>query len=658
MGTSNLKEIVEQIDTTAKEYIQIIQRFMDDTKFIAWCKFHGWDISDIETSRLIARQAILNAVIRQAFPCLTFFDTPFDFINAPDSLVSRIYETAKHSQLFNFWGELYSTLIPQRYRRHIGQFWTDELIAEWMVAWLIQFQPKFLVDVGCGAGNFLVKATRYLQNGYHDVKLCGLDFSPLLLNITQATFSTHHLPLPNLVMKDYLELSLPADVDAIVCNPPYTRHHYIAPDVKDRLQRYVKGKFNIDISRKATMAFYFLMKLIAEMHEGTYAAVIVPMEVLDASYGNAVKHILSEQTVLSAIINFSQKMNAFYGVNVGASILLFKKGYEKGNIVHHVTLDTLPTTKELLSCLDSTASHKLPFGNLVTQPQTEILKIPKWFSITSLTPEIKKWKQTGLVVPLKTLAKIVRGIATGANEFFVLPTYEVRQRNLESYVIKTIQRNREIQDIMLDEAAWENLSDEGKRVWLLYLNDINIRNHPEISAYISEGELKGYNQRSLVQTRKQWYLMEKRDIPPIFFTILTRGNPRFILNKAGVRPLNMFILLYPNSYIRKENCIEQLWALLNSTFSLSRLHSISRNYGGNTLKVEPRELDNLPVINPLVLSDKVRIEIKGLINDFYRHRDITVFLKEVDALVGTLLNSNESNYYHSSLPVQLQLVES
>ena len=653
-----MKAMIEQLDTIAKDTLQMIQQRSDDAEIMAWCELHGWDPSDVESHRLLARQAVLNAVIRQTFPALTFYRTPYDLVSAPDMLVRRVYEMAQCSHAFNFWGELYSILIPQPHRRRVGQFWTDERFADWMVAWLLQFRPRLLMDVGCGAGNFLIKAAQYLQGGHPATRLYGFDVSSLLLNVTQAAFATAHLPLPELTVKNYLESSLPADADAIICNPPYTRHHHIAPEVKDRLQGFFKGTFNIVISRKATMAFYFLMKLVAEMSEGAHAAIIVPMEVLDARYGSAAKRVLCRQTVLSAIIHFSQEMNAFHKVDVGASILLFRKGQGKDNVVRHVTLKAVPTTEELLSCLDAPENQELSFGSLVVQPQSELLEIPKWSGMATFSPEIKKWEQTGLVVPLKTLAKVMRGIATGANEFFALPTQEVRRTSLEPYVVRTIQRNREIQDIVLDEAGWQALSNDGKRVWLLYLNRKDTNRHPALSAYLAEGEAKGYHRRSLVQTRKQWYFMEQREVPAIFFTILTRGNPRFILNQAGVRPLNMFSLIYPNSYVVKADCIEHLWVLLNSTFSLSRLHSVSRTYGGNTLKVEPRELDNLPVINPLALPDEFRQRIRALIDDFYRHRDVPVLVRETDALIDTLLNSETVPQYRSSLPMQLQLLES
>ncbi|MBM4044634.1 MAG: hypothetical protein FJ279_05930 [Planctomycetes bacterium] len=133
-------------------------------------------------------------------------------------------------------------------------------------------------------------------------------------------------------------------------------------------------------------------------------------------------------------------------------------------------------------------------------------------------------------------------------------------------------------------------------------------------------------------------MMEQREIPPIFFTILTRGNPRFILNQAGVRPLNMFSLIYPKPAIIKGKATELLWALLNSEFSLSKLHSVSRTYGGRTLKVEPRELDNLPVVNPLLLSDGQRTALQALIAGYFAIRDVAHLTREVSRFVTSLLS--------------------
>jgi hypothetical protein len=198
-----------------------------------------------------------------------------------------------------------------------------------------------------------------------------------------------------------------------------------------------------------------------------------------------------------------------------------------------------------------------------------------------------------------------------------------------------VHRNREVRDLVIDREGWQALSDEGRRVWLLYLNGEDPE--PHVRDYIARGEALGYNLRSLVRKRRRWYAMERREVPAIFFTLLTRGNPRFILNRAGVRPINMFLLIYPDRRIIDGGAVELLWALLNSRFSISRLHSISRTYGGSTLKVEPREMDNLPVIDPLGLPDEIRRQLLARISDYHHHRQARRLLDQVEEVLGRFL---------------------
>jgi len=296
-----MKHLVEQFDIIAKEYLDMIQHSSNSPEIESWFEIHSWNNSDAEPNLFVARQSILNAVIRQIFSNLTFKKTPFDFVKVPQSLIDRIQEMNKSSLSFNFWGDINNILIPQSQRRLIGQFWTDELIADWMVSWLLSFQPNLLVDAGCGSGNFLIKAGQHIKNNNLSTQLYGFDISPLMLNITQANFSDHDLITPKLAMQDYLFSSIPLDAEAIICNPPYTRHHYINPKIKDHLQWFFRNKLNLSVSRKSTIAFYFLIKLIAEMNENTHCAVIVPMEVLDAHYGIKAKQVLYHQTAIKAI---------------------------------------------------------------------------------------------------------------------------------------------------------------------------------------------------------------------------------------------------------------------------------------------------------------------------------------------------------------------
>jgi methylase of polypeptide subunit release factors len=650
------KHVAVAIDQKVRECLPHVEKHVHAQAIAQWIEWHGW--SDCEDAALlVARQAVLNQLLLHFFPAVPFFSTPLDGLIPLDKWQPEEIDFSASSLHFNFWGLVHNLLISQPRRRLLGQFWTDEIVSDWMVNWLLQAKPRYLMDVGCGSGSFLLQAARIHDSRTHAMRLSGMDASPLVLNLCLANFATGRLSPPRLLQQDYLSCSLPADVDAIICNPPYTRHHQISPALKDKLAWLFKSQYRLQVSRQGTMASYFLLKIIAEMPEGARAAIILPMETLDARYGHAAKHALVHQTNLHALIHFAPEMNAFAKVDVGASILFFQKGRTSDYPVKHLTLRALPTTEQFLEILTDDNPEQPDFGALTIMPQSELERIPKWFAVSDVATASRQ-TQHDLVVRLKDIARVMRGIATGANDFFALPTQTVAERRLGRFVVPTIQRNREIQDILLDKAGWEALEAQGKRVWLMYLDGEDALSHPCLRDYIAYGERLGYHQRSLVNTRKQWYRMEQRDVPPIFFTILTRGNPRFILNKADVRPLNMFSLIYPKQEIVQDGLTEILWALLNSEFSLSKLHSVSRTYGGKTLKVEPRELDNLPVLNPQLFDEPTQQKFMSAIADFSAHRDTQLFLRQVNRLVESLLEQRLPAIRKPGPARQLQLLES
>ncbi len=103
-------------------------------------------------------------------------------------------------------------------------------------------------------------------------------------------------------------------------------------------------------------------------------------------------------------------------------------------------------------------------------------------------------------------------------------------------------------------------------------------------------------------------MTEKRDIPYFLFTYLSRGNPRFIQNEAQVRPLNSFLMIYPKKNRKlSEKILTLFWVILNSNTTFLSLRNAGRCYGGDTLKIEPREMMNALILNPFKIStDSIR----------------------------------------------------
>lgn len=104
--------------------------------------------------------------------------------------------------------------------------------------------------------------------------------------------------------------------------------------------------------------------------------------------------------------------------------------------------------------------------------------------------------------------------------------------------------------------------------------------------------------RSLIQQRKPWYKMEQRKVPPLLFAYLGRRNTRFIKNEAGVLPLTGFLCVYPIHDDQKYT--NSLWQALNHPDTLENLKLVGKSYGSGAIKVEPSNLNRLPIPEHIV----------------------------------------------------------
>jgi len=83
--------------------------------------------------------------------------------------------------------------------------------------------------------------------------------------------------------------------------------------------------------------------------------------------------------------------------------------------------------------------------------------------------------------------------------------------------------------------------------------------------------------------------------------------------------LNVFLCIYPIPTIsRDETMLKALLAVLNSPVAKDALRHVGRTYGGDTIKVEPREMDRLPVLNPIKLTADERERLAELFDQLCR----------------------------------------
>ncbi len=553
-------------------------------------------------------------------------------------------------------GDVYTSWVPQDARRTLGQFWTPRPIAQLMTRWAIQSPNDCVLDPAFGSGILLLAATDRLAHLGTPARtilrqMAGAELSPLVFLMGLTNVLLRHVPRARLRLQwgDFLmpkrepytvlkespvtyavrvgQMALPGmkivaptvfpdQFEAIVCNPPYTRHHHLPEAYKSSWANVMKQEYGIRLSRFSSLFAYFFVQASRMLSPTGRMAFITPATVFEASYSSQVKTFIRRQLRLRAIISFDEAISVFEGVDTAACITLVEGSIAPAkNRILHLRIREWPGVDFVLQTIEQGGTVTTDWGSSREIDLSTLEPRHKW---TVIGRENNRFDNE-YFVPLSTLARIMRGIATGANDFFALSDDEVvkwglNQANLRPVLTKT----REAPGYVFSRADFDRLGREGKKRWLLYLTGPVAPGTAE-ARYIQQGETRCLHQRSLVKTRSLWYVTERRDPAPIYFTYLSRKRSRFIHNQAGVLALNVFLCIYPTPAISQdETMLKALLAILNSLIAKDSLRHVGRTYGGDTIKVEPREMDRLPVLNPIKLAASTRERLAELFDQLCR----------------------------------------
>ena len=206
----------------------------------------------------------------------------------------------------------------------------------------------------------------------------------------------------------------------------------------------------------------------------------------------------------------------------------------------------------------------------------------------------------------------MRGIATGANEFFFLTREQAAELQLpKEFLIPAVGRTRDVDSAELTQEVLCHLEGKGRPTLLLSPDNRPLSQFPPaLQNYLREGERQGLPNRALISQRRPWYKMETRSpAPPFLFAYLGRRNARFIRNEAQVMPLTGFLCLYPKR--NDPTFIAGLWRVLQRPETVAALSSVGKSYGDGAIKVEPRALERLPL--PAEEVEKAELVIPRLL---------------------------------------------
>jgi adenine-specific DNA-methyltransferase len=202
---------------------------------------------------------------------------------------------------------------------------------------------------------------------------------------------------------------------------------------------------------------------------------------------------------------------------------------------------------------------------------------------------------------------VKRGLATGANQFFVLTPERAIQLGLPAdFLVPILPSPRYLPDDQIEaDSSGEPLLTCRRFLLACDLPEERVKaEYASLWQYFQTAVKEGISQRYLCRHRTPWYAQESRPPAPFLCTYMGRqdcakGKPfRFILNYSKATAPNVYLMLYPKPRLKyllhsRPGLAAMVWQALNE-IPLASLLGQGRVYGGGLHKLEPKELANAP----------------------------------------------------------------
>lgn len=525
--------------------------------------------------------------------------------------------------------KIYSKRISLAHRKKYAQFFTPQPIADLMTDWILgNGNTKTILEPAFGLGIF----SRMLLSKNPNLSIKGFDIDRTILDESKKHFK--NFDNISLHLEDYMLNDWGNKYDGIICNPPYFKfHNYDNKQVLKAVESELKFRFN----GFTNLYSLFLLKSIFQLRKGGRAAYIIPSEFLNADYGKLIKYYLLKTKTLRHLFIIDFKENVFDDAMTTASILLL--GHDENN--SEINISTIESKSDLGLIKNYIDNYPNKKGEFTFVPQ-------------DLNPDIK-WRQyyqaqnsTNYknLVPFSTYAKVVRGIATGANNYFAFKPSKAKAHSIpESNLLPCICKAKDVKSNFFTSEDFQDLVKNDEQIFLF--NGKNMVNE-KVSDYIRIGEKEKINERYLTKSRNPWYALENRPPAPIWVSVFNRNGIKFIRNEANISNLTTFHCVYPtHSGLFPKVSIDLLFAYLLTDVAEEIFNDNRREYGNGLKKFEPNDLNKSQMLDLSILSDSKVSEILKLYFKFKKTFE-NKYLNEIDLILRNEF-SNLTNHAQGSV---------
>lgn len=480
-------------------------------------------------------------------------------------------------------------------RNRLGQFSTIPALGIQIVEFVVSLMPKnksiAFLEPSVGSGVFYNALLRVVGRARIDSAV-GIEIDEEFATLASSLWGNFGLTVINADFFNAAAHQIVGHQPNLLCaNPPYSRHHHISPDTKRKIRRMIYEATGLSVSGLAGLYIYFFLLATSLLEDDGYAAWLIPAEFMDVNYGATLRDYLTRNVTTIRIHRFDPSDVQFDEALVTSAVVVVKKSKPKpGSSIEFTYGGTLlaPTSRQ--------------------QKTIEQLQgCSKWSLFANGRQQSNDRENVGDVLTLGDLFHIQRGIATGANSFFVMTRDEAISLGIIEEFIKPVlpsPRYLETTIITSDENGYPNI----ERQLVLFDSDLPEadieKKYPDVWKFLTSKAAFSLRNRYLIAKRSPWYRQEKRSPAPFLITYMGRSRDeqkpfRFIWNQSRAIATNMYLMMYPlkpllNLISGDVKAQKALFDALNKITSEDFIDN-GRVYGGGLHKMEPRELAAIPV---------------------------------------------------------------
>ena len=434
-------------------------------------------------------------------------------------------------------------------------------------------------DPAVGTGVFFSALLNVLSNDKINSAI-GVEIDPKRIDETRNRWSHKRLVVEP---GDYLHMDKLPPRTLIIANPPYLRYQQIPTAYRLKLQERASVQMGMRISGQSSLYVYFLLLSHGWMKREAIAAWLIPSEFMETNYGAVVRKYLTERVELIRIHRFKPDKIQFENVLVTSAVVVFR--------------NCPPTLGQKVML--SSGENLLNPEHTEHVTLSELINESKW-----KVPWIRRHTSSTFLPRIGDLFTVHRGLATGANTFFIMERSVAAQRGIPEVALRPILPKARTLETDVIEREKDGYPRVFPQLCLLdcELSEEEIRiMYPSLLNYLKTAPEKVLKS-TLVRGRKPWYRQEQRQPSPFLCTYMGRGSNScvplyFLWNKSDAVASNTYLMLYPREELgrlvtEQPDTLKKVFALLKE-ISSQELLANGRVYGGGLHKIEPKELLNV-----------------------------------------------------------------